>query len=855
MRQNTASAQTLDVCLSNAEIKQFVDAGFALHHLHPKSKRPIGEGWSTAPVATLDDLLSTYQDGMNLGVRLGEPSKLVDGQFLYLIDVDIREPSLAQDACDKVTELFGEKIWTFPTVESGSGNGSKHIYFTSSQALASRKLATSPGKFRETDGRWRYQYEIELLGSGRQAVLPPSVHPESGQRYTWLIPFDFQMLEIGLGPSIAGAQLEALTSAANETFDYEAVPPLTFRPGQLESELEELSVDRIDDRSDWITLGQAIHHNYGGSKEGFDLWMKVSSRGSKYLHKSSLKAEYRRYCQFGRHRGRPVTLATVRQWVLDARHEKLMSQFSDVDIDGFEEPTRLVGGVSVDNIDDLLGEPTVAALRDPIDDLLGKPAPAAPRDPIDDIIDGAVASKPDGSAWASLMDFTEAGALRPTLHNLSLILMNDVRFAGVAQLNQFSHEIVQKGIPKSKSDHRRNSAKPTLQLDPNIWKVKDQINGDLWSDDRDADIRRVIEAPRTQGGFGVKCSDRDLRDAISIAARAHPFHPVKDYLNGLSWDGKPRAEELFIKYFGADDTPYSRQIAKLMLLGGVTRIFEPGAKFDFSIVLEGLQGKRKSSWIETLAKHWYTDVIGDFNNQKSMIELLQNAWVIEFPELSGFNRSDVQTIKAFISRKVDRARLAYARRAADFPRQCIFICSTNESIYLKDPTGNRRWWPIECKNSAIDIDDFKLNVDQVWAEALVMYRQMRASQPYGTLPLYLTGEAAETALGVQESRRVETTDDVIAGLIEAWLEKPISDDAGFEEPNISEPQFREQTCLLQIWCEALDRDRKDYGKNNEGRYLSSIMKLVPGWEVANGHKTDFGRYGRQRVYKRVNPAK
>lgn len=839
MRPNNASAQTLDVCLKNADIKEFVDAGFALHWLHPRQKRPIREGWSTAPIATFDELLSTYQEGNNIGVRLGEPSRLVDGQYLHLVDVDVREPALADEAREKVTELFGEEIWNFPTVQSGSAGASLHIYFISSEPLASRKLATSQGKFRETDGRWRWQYEIELLGTGRQAVLPPSVHPDTGKSYAWQIPFNFDMLAMGVGPSIAAAQLEELTSAANEIFDYEAVPPLTFRPGQLESELEELSVDRIDDRSDWITLGQALHHNYGGSKEGFEIWMKVSSRGSKYLHKSSLKAEYRRYCQFGRHRGRPVTLATVRQWILDARHERLMSQFSDVDVDGFEEPTRVTAEVTVDNLDELLGEPTVTAERDPIDEL----------------VDSAVANKSDTLPWTSLMDFSEAGALRPTLHNLSLILMNDVRFAGVARLNRFNFEIVQRGIPRAKSDHRRNQAKPTLQLDPHIWKVKDPVNGDIWSDDRDADIRRIIEAPKSQGGFGVRASDRDLRDAISIAARAHHFHPVQEYLDSLKWDRKPRAEQLFVKYLGAEDNQYHRDIARLMLIAAVTRIFEPGHKFDYAVIIEGLQGKRKSTFIETLGKSWFAELDGDFRDSKQMVEQMQNSWILEIPELSAFNRGDVRSIKAFISRKTDRARLAYARRAGDWPRQCIFIGSTNDREYLKDDTGGRRFFPCMCNASEIDIAGLEANIDQIWAEAMVLYQQMRAEQPHGTLPLYLRNEDSKyIAAQLQESRRVESANDVVAGRIEAWLEKPI-DESGFDElDDQAQPKYRDETCLLQIWVEALGRELKDYTGANGGHYLSSAMMLVPGWQRANQHKTDFGApYGRQRVYRRITP--
>lgn len=820
------------------------NAGFALHWLHKKSKRPIGEGWSSAPVASLDELLSTYQPGYNLGVRLGLPSCLADGSYLHVLDIDIRVPELEDEAwltlCDLLPNI---DIPSFPAVISGSGGASRHIYFVTSKPFFSRKLAVSEGKHRSADGKWHYDWEIELFGTGKQVAMPPSIHPDTGKPYTWQREFDFDMLEMGVGPTIAAERLEKIATAQAETYEFETREPLTFKDGQLEAELDELDDTHIDDYHDWVTIGAALHHQYGGNNQGYKLWVKLSKRSSKYNEKE-MPAKWR---SFGRNRRAPVTMATVRQWVLDERHQRIMSQFDDVD--GFDEPLNN----EPDEVDDLLGTP---AASDPLDDLLGTPAAPDQIDDLDNIIDGAVANKSDEAHWSSLLDFNEEGALRPNLHNITLILKHDPRLANVAQLNEFTHETVQRGMPKTKSAHRKNAAKPTLQLEGHIWEVKDKLNGDLWSDDRDFAIRRVIEAPKTQGGYGVKVSDRDLKAAIVIAANASPFHPIREYLNGLKWDGKPRADHLFVRYLGAEDSQYHRDIARLMLIAAVTRIFEPGHKFDFAVIIEGLQGKRKSTFIETLGKAWFAELDGDFHDQKQMIELMQGAWIMEIPELSGFNRGDVRSIKAFISRRKDRARLAYARRAGEFPRQCIFIGSTNDREYLKDDTGGRRFWPCMAKVNEIDIASLEHEIDQIWAEAMALYQQMRAAQPYGTLPLYLIEEDSKvTAARLQESRRVESADDGIKGQIVAWLDKPIND-GGFDDvDDQGQPKYRDETCLIEIWCECLNGDRKQYGQV-QAQMLGRVMNNIDEW-VKGGTETDGSgsyyvseRYGRQRAYRR-----
>lgn len=819
-----------------SKIQPFKDAGFGLHWLHPKSKRPIGKEWSEAPIASIDDLQKTYQQGNNLGVRLGLPSQLIDGSYLHVLDIDIRVSDLADEAWSEVERLFeGLDVRSFPTVVSGSGGASRHIYFNTSKPFFSRKLAVSEGKFRDASGKWHYEWEIELFGTGKQVAMPPSIHPDTSKPYFWERKFDFDLLSMGLGPSIAADRLEKIATAQSETYEFETREPLTYKQGQLEAELDELAIERIDDYHDWVTLGQALHHQFGGSQAGYALWVKHSKRSEKFDDKAQRELPFK-WRGFGRSRRQPVTMATVRQWILDARMERMLAEFDDVD--DFDDAQE---GIITTDTSRKPDENT-----DFLDDLLGSSSPAVdPIDEIDALVSGPASTDVDPD-WKSLLDFNEKGAIRSTLSNMCQVLRNDVRFLGLAQLNKFTNEIVQRRKPGFKEAHRRNAAKPTLQLDSQVWNVVDTLNGDLWSDDRDADIRRILEAPKTQGGYGLKVSDRDLRDGIRYTAGLNSFHPVQEYLQSLRWDGLPRCERLFVDYLGSDDCSYYHDVARIMLIAAVTRIYEPGHKFDFAVIIEGIQGRRKSTFIEVLGRNWFAELDGDFHDQKQMIELMQGAWVLEIPELSSFSRADVKAIKAFISRKRDKSRLAYARRAGEFPRQCILIGSTNDSEYLRDPTGGRRFLPVHCHVDEIDTAKFEKNIDQIWAEALHLYRQMRLAKPHGTLPLFLDGKSHEYATQPQESRRVETADDGLRGKIEAWLDKPIEDD-GFDT---SGAKYRNEVCLTQIWTECLGGDPKSYDQNQAFK-LGRVMNLISGWSKRRANdRIEVVGYGRQRVWRR-----
>jgi len=811
-------------------IKPFVDAGFAVHWLHPKSKRPIGRDWQDAPVAAFADLSTSYRDGNNVGVRLGDPS-LTRWGFLHTIDADIRVPELADEAWARLEELLPGARAALPCVASGSGGESRHLHFVTEKAFRSKKLATSAGKHRGADGKWHYDWEIELFGTGKQVALPPSIHPDTGLPYRWERAFDFDGFDDF--PSIPASALEALAVAEQQTFAFETRDPLTFKPGELDRHLDVIPVSDLD-YDDWVRLGQALHHQFGGSQEGFDLWLQHTKRSIKFTGDAQVREMRRiKWRSFGRYRGQPVTMGTVVQWAQNARLDAIVGD--------------------LDEFDDLDDEPAAAASDgDEFDDLMAAEPAAEDDEDIDAIFSKGLDKPGDAVPWRSLLAVTKEGdGLVSNLHNITLIVKNDVRLVGLAQINEFTQETVQRTPPGVRGKRRPNQAKPTVELSGRVWQVEDTLNGELWSDDRDFAIRSIIEAPTTQGGYGIKVTDRDLRSAIVLAANDHAFHPIREYLEGIKWDGVKRVETLWIDYVGASDDSYHRDVARLMMVAAVTRIFEPGHKFDYATILEGLQGKRKSTLIEILGRKWFAELNGDFHDTKQMVELMQGAWIMEIPELTGFGRADVRAIKAFISAKKDRVRLAYARRAGQFPRQVVFVGSTNDREYLKDDTGGRRFWPVACNfdpDEEIDTECLERNIDQLWAEAVVLYRGMRVAKPRGTLPLYLTDANSRTiAARLQESRRIESPDDVMAGTIAEWLDRPINTGDFDEDTSNGKPRYHEDVCTAMVWVECLGKDLSAFKTVEQGA-VNRAMGKVPGWEQDGSMR--FPRYGKQRVYRR-----
>lgn len=821
--------------------------GVSVHWLHRRSKRPVGADWQTTDTQSIDELRASYRRGYNIGLRPGEFSRTPYG-YLHILDVDIRSEDLAQAALDEIWRLW-PKYTEAPYVISGSGGASRHFYFFTDKPFGSVKLAHSDTfklVFDERKQRQvkKWDWEIELFGSRKQVAIPPSIHPDSGENYRWGREIDWDLLELDIGPILPadkvagwGARSEDDLTLDDDNDDLMAAlkaEPMGLSEEEIGETLADLPEDWVEDRDTWLQVGQALHHEYQGSADGFDRWCEWSKASAKFDAKDSAVV----WRSFGkRNLANPVRMATL---IAAAGANRLARAHAELDLlDDTDDSIDLLAlpAPEIDLLADLAAEPeTIDLLAD-----IAGPPPITPG--------ASVAREPEvyDPDWASYLQRNEEGAIKPTVHNVELIVRNDKRFRGVIGFNQFTQEQMQIGRPR-RFKLKKESPKPIRQLEGTIWDLGDPVNGDLWTESQDHDFRIVLEAPERQGGYGLKTSDRDLRAALDKVAHRNSYHPVREYLNGLKWDGTPRAETLFIDYLGAPDDPYHREAARVWLMAAVTRIFEPGHKFDFVPILEGAQGKRKSTFIECLGVNWSGELTGDFHDTKGMVELMQGAWIMEMPELQGFSKAEVTLIKGFISKRKDKVRLAYAKRAAEFLRQCVFMGSTNEIEYLRDSTGGRRFWPISCRVIEIDTDRLTRNIDQIWAEVRFLYGVARQMQPYGALPLYMTNPvAAAYAKELQESRRQHGNDDVLAAQIENWLSQPIGSELGLDDLDGVEPEYRSKTCLLDIWENMMGRDRHAYGERDQ-QLLGRAMNKVRGWTKCG--QSRFAKYGKQNVYVR-----
>lgn len=244
------------------------------------------------------------------------------------------------------------------------------------------------------------------------------------------------------------------------------------------------------------------------------------------------------------------------------------------------------------------------------------------------------------------------------------------------------------------------------------------VNDDLLTDNFLSEIRLNIS-----NKYYIDYSKDDILQAISLIASEHSFHPIKDNIHSRPWDGQKRAETLFIDYLGADDNEYTRAVARKWLAGAVARIYQPGIKFEMVPIVQGKQGIGKSTLADKLGGNFFVDSLKSLGNNKDDYQMLIGAWIIELGELSSFNDTKIETMKGFISAREDKIRLPYDKITQRFPRTCVFIGTTNPGQYLKDTTGNRRFFPIPTPNQPSK-DVFSLSdeeVQQIWAEAYQLY--------------------------------------------------------------------------------------------------------------------------------------
>ncbi len=435
----------------------------------------------------------------------------------------------------------------------------------------------------------------------------------------------------------------------------------------------------------------------------------------------------------------------------------------------------------------------------------------------------------DGN-WQLLLERNrQTGEVKNTMDNVILILRNDPRIRGKFAMNWFSDRLE--------------------VLDSLPWMPLPGGKARSWTDTDSNGLYWWLEKVWRVTGRGI------IDSALDIQAGVQGINPVVDYLKSLKWDRQPRLDTLFIDYLGADDNPYTRAVTRKMFVAAVARALDPGHKFDNMLILCGSQGIGKSTILDKMSRGWFNDSIRTFEGKEAS-ELLQGVWLVEVAELDAFRHSDVSAIKQFLSLRVDRYRPAYGRNMKEFKRHCVFFGTCNNTDFLQDTTGNRRFWPVDVKRDAATksvFDDLTKDViDQMWAEAYVRFVSGE--------DLIIRDEIAEMALSRQEEHRERNLQEgailefINRKVPEDWKDWPVERRRDFWAGGIKadgdsiQLVDRETVCAAEVWRELYGHQIDEKAKYAETRTINAILASAPGWGSAGVIRIP--QYGVQRGYKR-----
>ncbi|MBQ6407990.1 MAG: hypothetical protein IJJ64_08130, partial [Butyrivibrio sp.] len=437
----------------------------------------------------------------------------------------------------------------------------------------------------------------------------------------------------------------------------------------------------------------------------------------------------------------------------------------------------------------------------------------------------AVLDFEDEADWRTQLSYNKQGLIVNNLRNLLIILNNDPNLKGIV-FNQLSDGMEIKG------------------------KVPWEHPSKFWRDADDSQLISYIDLK--YGNF----SQRNYDVAVSKTVDDRSYHPIRQYLESLpEWDHTERVDTLLIDYLNAVDNGYVRAVTRKTLVAAIARVYNPGVKFDTMLVMAGPQGKGKSTLIAKLAGDWFSDslLLSDAKD-KTAAEKLQGYWILEIGELAGMKKTDIETLRGFLSRQNDIYRAAFGRRATPHPRQCVFIGTTNADTYLRDITGNRRFWPVKTPGDGVkqSWDLTAEEVAQIWAEVLVYYKQGET--------LHLSPEFEELAKVEQrEAMEMDEREGVVRDYLDMLLPTNWDDMSIFERRNfINGSDFddgarkgtvkRTKVCTMEIWCECFGKERGNL-KRQDANEITAILNNIEGWHRIEG-KMRFSEYGVVRAFIR-----
>lgn len=686
------------------EIKELYGLGFAIHYLRPNSKIPLKTGWTKGPRQDLLSLKKEYDKNLNLGVRLGEASFLNDS-FLAVLDVDIKstESRHKKEALEKLFNLFPE-VKNAPFVLSGRGNGSAHYYVR----------LKKPVKGNERKGQSK-----ELV-----KVLMPSVGPSKREF------FELMPDEIKKGFRLRPAWEISVLSEGRQVVLPGSIHPDTKRHyvwgKKIEAKGQNIPLLQLETGKSAV-----LNENQGGSlksdttPQNKRIWetVDINSLGLKDEQlaqiKTGLGVNDRSATCFS------LCMAMLQRGVSDS---KIVSVLTD--------KKYFLGSTAFDH--------AKTTDRNRAAYWLEKYCLKKAKEKVNTIaFEGEIKELSEGlkkrEPWQNKLDLQKGPAgsppiLRPTLKNVLLILENEVG-KDFLKRDLFAHDdFFACDTPWGCHEGQKRSAGQEDALKVKTWLIN---------------------------LYEVECPIQVIEEALTRVTLNNTFHPVKDFLESLEWDGVFRIDRAFETYLGSEmEREYIRAVSRKFFLALIARIYEPGIKFDHVPVLEGFQGVGKSSFGRILVgEKWFMDGLPDLADKDAALNL-QGIWLCEMAELSSIYRSQLEATKAFITRQTDKIRPPYGHRRVDFPRSNVFLGTTNSKDYLSDPTGNRRYWPVE-----VSFCDFKkLEADrlQLLAEAKFMY-------DFFNEPLYLKGKAKIQAELIQSLRKVEDEGDDMREKFLAWL--------------------------------------------------------------------------------------
>lgn len=445
-----------------------------------------------------------------------------------------------------------------------------------------------------------------------------------------------------------------------------------------------------------------------------------------------------------------------------------------------------------------------------------------------DGLDDAELPEDYNDEWKAELEYTKSGKLLCNIANIILILENDPALAGHIVHDLFTGmDSAKDGLPWNK-------------------------NANQWTDTDDANLRVWLEKH-----YDITGKEK-IADALTAVLTRHSYHPIRDYLNGLTWDGVPRLDRIIIDYMGAEDSELNRAMSRKHFVAAVARVFNPGCKYDYCLIMSGAEGIGKSTLLRVMGGKWFNDSITTLEGKEGM-EQLRRAWVVELGELSSIKRSDVEQVKAHLSKQVDIYRAAYARRVLEHPRQCVFCGTTNEALFLKGDTGNRRFWVIPVVAELRKYKDWSEAIrrdrDQLWAEAVHYYKQGE--------PLYLSEELEAQAKQRQQDFN-DDNDDPIVAMLDKYLNTllPVNWDtmdiqarrSYLRDPDPLQAEGtvkRDKVCAAEFICEQLGKDMADKDYKYLCRRVSKMIGDRPEWERVSSTKHAAKLYGTQRGFRRV----